>query len=455
MRKFVAILSCLLLLAGCKGKPKTVATEPAAHHHPEWAYNSVVYEVNVRQFSQEGTLAAVQKNLPRLKRLGVDVLWLMPIYPIGKEEHKGTLGSYYAISDYTKVNPEFGTMEDFENLVKAAHEQGFKLILDWVANHTSPDHVWMTGKPADFYERDSLGKAKFDYDWNDTRSLNYANREVWKAQDECMRFWMEKGIDGFRCDVAGEVPSEFWRGILPKMKKDYPEMYLLAEAEKADIADPDSTFDATYAWKLHHILNDVAQGKKKASAIKEYVASDAKEFLPTAFRLMFTSNHDENSWNGSEFERMGDAAPVMQVLCFTLPKGQPLVYTGQEVGLTRRLEFFEKDPVTDWTDNKHTEFFKKLIAFRHANPKALSAGEKGADIKYLSVGDNENILAFSREKEGNDVIVVANLSKEPASAKITLTGEYKDAFSEQSLTGEQEFKLGAWEYRLLSKKSIL
>ena len=206
----------LLLAAAAAALCAACAPKPAAVH-PEWTYDSVVYEVNVRQFSPEGTFKGVEAQLPRLKDLGVDVLWLMPMYEIGTEGRKGSLGSYYAISDYTKVNPEFGTMEDFEHLLAAAHEQGFKLILDWVANQTAPDHVWMTTKPADFYERDSLGNAIWEYDWTDTRSLNYENEAVWAAQDEAMRFWLEKGVDGFRCDAAGEVPAKFWEGILPKM----------------------------------------------------------------------------------------------------------------------------------------------------------------------------------------------------------------------------------------------
>lgn len=225
--KKILLFAALALAIACTGNKKVENKLP----HPEWTYNSVVYEVNIRQFSPEGTFKGVEAQLPRLKELGVDVLWLMPMYQIGTEERKGSLGSYYAISDYKKVNPEFGTMEDFQSLLDAAHAQGFKVILDWVANQTAPDHVWMTEKPADFYERDSLGNAIWEYDWTDTRSLNYENQEVWWAQDDAMRFWLQKGVDGFRCDAAGEVPADFWFGILPKMNADYPEIYLLAEAE--------------------------------------------------------------------------------------------------------------------------------------------------------------------------------------------------------------------------------
>ena len=330
------------------------------------------------------------------------------MYEIGTEGRKGTLGSYYAISDYCKVNPEFGTMADFDSLLTAAHREGFKVILDWVANQTAPDHIWMRERPADFYERDSLGNAIYEYDWTDTRSLNYENEAVWAAQDSCMRFWLDKGVDGFRCDAAGEMPAKFWKAVLPGLRRDYPDAYLLAEAEKPELGDPAEGFDATYAWELHHLMNSVAQGEKTVQDLKDYIARDAENYPHHQFRLMFTSNHDENSWNGTEFERLGDAVKVMAVLCFTLPEGQPLVYTGQEIGMDHRLAFFEKDPVPDWTANGFTAFYKDLIAMRHANA-ALSAGGKGGPLVYID-GMPEGVLAFSRAVEGNKVTVCANLT---------------------------------------------
>ena len=404
MKKLLILCVALLALAGCKKTPSV---------HPDWTYGSVMYEVNIRQFSPEGTFAGVEAQLPRLKDLGVDILWLMPMYEIGTEGRKGTLGSYYAISDYKKVNPEFGTMEDFEHLLAAAHKLGFKVILDWVANQTAPDNVWMTEKPADFYERDADGNAIWEYDWTDTRSLNYENEDVWWAQDDAMRFWLEKGVDGFRCDAAGEVPAEFWKGILPKMNKDYPNIYLLAEAERDNLADASETFDANYAWELHHLLNSLAQGRKTVADLKDYIARDAARFPKEAFRLTFTSNHDENSWSGTEFEREGAAANACAVLCFTLPGSQPLIYTGQEIGLSRRLEFFEKDPITDWSANEYTTFWKKLVDLKHNNP-ALAAGEKGGDIVWWEIPEGlDGIVAFHREVKGNKVIVLANFGVAP------------------------------------------
>ena len=419
MKKLLILCLAVLSLAACKKTPSA---------HPDWTYNSVMYEVNIRQFSPEGTFAGVEAQLPRLKELGVDILWLMPMYEIGTEGRKGTLGSYYAISDYKKVNPEFGTMEDFEHLVAAAHAQGFKVILDWVANQTAPDNVWMTEKPADFYERDSLGNAIYEYDWTDTRSLNYENEEVWWAQDDAMRFWLAKGVDGFRCDAAGEVPAEFWKGILPKMNKDYPDIYLLAEAERDNLADPAETFDANYAWELHHLLNSIAQGRKTVADLRDYVARDAARFPKEAFRLTFTSNHDENSWSGTEFEREGAAANACAVLCFTLPQSQPLIYTGQEIGLSRRLAFFEKDPITDWSANEYTAFWKKLVDLKHDNP-ALAAGEKGGKMVWWELPEGlDGIVAFHREVKKNKVIVLANFGVTPEEpAAVETEGEVEKA----------------------------
>ncbi len=429
MKKILVILAAaVLVLAACKSnkKSETPARESwsltevygdTVAFHPEWTYSSVIYEVNIRQFTPEGTFKAFEEHLPRLKDLGVDCIWLMPMYQIGVEGRKGTLGSYYAISDYKAVNPEFGTMEDFEHMLATAHDLGLKVILDWVANQTAPDHVWMTTQPEEFYERDENGNAIWEYDWTDTRSLNYDSKLVWAAMDDAMRFWLEKGVDGFRCDAAGEMPAEFWQAVMPKMNADYPDAYFLAEAERDNLADPVQTFDANYAWELHHLLNSLAQGTKTVQDLKDYVARDRARFPKEAFRLTFTSNHDENSWAGTEFEREGIFASACAVLCYTLPGSQPLIYTGQEIGLDRRLEFFEKDPITDWSANGRTAFYKRLNNLKHRNP-ALAAGEKGGELVWLE-NLPEGIVGFSREVPGNKVTVIANFgvpSQEPVEA---------------------------------------
>ncbi len=397
MKRIISGIAALMAAFSCA--PKQSA-------HPDWAYGAVIYEMNIRQYTPEGTFAAAQAELPRLKELGVDVLWLMPIYPIGVKERKGTLGSYYAISDYCAVNPEFGNMEDFGNFLKAAHKDGFKVILDWVANHTSPDAKWIDECPADWYERDSLGNTVVEYDWTDIAALNYDNKDVWKAQDKAMRFWLDKGVDGFRCDMACEVPVEFWRETIAGLRADYPGIYMLAEGEDPGLHE--DAFDASYAWVLHHLLNDIAQGKKGTEELAEYVAMDAEKNPSEAFRLMFTSNHDENSWAGTEFERMGNAAKAMAVLTFTLPNGQPLIYTGQEMGWNKRFEFFEKDPIPAWENNGYTDFYKWLVKLRHDNP-ALAAGEKGGKFEVIST--ENDMFVFSRTLPGNKVTVSVRLAE--------------------------------------------
>lgn len=391
MKKTFFAALALLLLISCSEKTP----------HAGWTYDTVVYEMNLRQYTPEGTFAAAKEQLPRLKELGVDVIWLMPIYPIGEKERKGTLGSYYAAKDYCAVNPEFGTMEDFEAFVAAAKAQGFRVILDWVANHTSPDAVWIDSKPADWYERDSLGNTIVEYDWTDIAALNYDNKDVWDAQENAMRFWMEKGIDGFRCDMACEVPFEFWTRTIASLREDWPGMYMLAEGE--DMQLHASGFDASYAWELHHLLNDIAQGRKNIPELLDYISRDSERFPQDAFRLMFTSNHDENSWAGTEFERMGDAAQLMAVLTFTLPSGQPLIYTGQEMGWNHRFLFFEKDPIPTWEENDFTKFYQSLIRFRHDHP-SLRPGEKGGRFEVVSTEDST--LVFRRVLP-NDVVTVS------------------------------------------------
>jgi glycosidase len=403
MKKIIIAICAALMALACTQAPKQQPLE-----------NSVVYEMNVRQYTPEGTFAAAQQELPRLKELGIDILWLMPIHPIGVKERKGTLGSYYAIADYKAINPEFGTMEDFENFLAEAHKLGFRVILDCVANHTSPDAKWINECPADWYMRDENGNTVVNYDWYDIAELNYDKREVWDAMADQMRFWMEKGVDGFRCDMACEIPLEFWQETISALRADYPGMYMLAEGEEPKLHSL-SGFNSSYAWELHHMLNAIARGEKNIPELLEYIQKDAERHPADAFRLMFTSNHDENSWAGTEFERMGDAAKLMAVLTFTLPNGQPLIYTGQEMGWNKRFEFFEKDPVPAWEKNEYFDFYKWLIDIRHSNP-ALAAGDKGGVFEVVSTDDST--LVFTRTLPGNKVTVKAEL-KAPWSYEIT------------------------------------
>ena len=370
----------------------------------DWA-NSVVYEMNVRQYTPEGTFAAAQRELPRLQELGVDIVWLMPIYPIGVEGRKGTLGSYYAIRDYCDINPEFGTLADFDNFLAEAHRLGLKVIIDWVANHTSPDARWVKESPASWYERDAQGNLTYTADWSDTANLNYEDSGMVKAMQEAMLFWLKRGVDGFRCDMACEVPLTFWEEAIKTYKTEYPDVFMLAEGEEP-LLQSQCGFHSSYSWELHHMMNAIAQGKQGINDLVSYIERDTERHPEGAYRLMFTSNHDENSWAGTEFERMGDAAKAMAVLTFTLPGGQPLIYTGQEMGWNHRFQFFEKDPIPAWEENGYTEFYRQLIDFKHRNP-ALNAGVGNSDFEILST--ENNTLVFTRSVPGNKVQVSVQL----------------------------------------------
>ena len=404
MKRILYFLILAALALGCAKKP--------AAPERNWVDTAVVYELNTRQFTPEGTFDAARQQLPRLKTLGVDIIWLMPIYPIGELERKGSLGSYYAIRDYCDVNPEFGTLKDFSVFLAEAHDLGFKVILDWVANHTSPDHPWVTEKPAEWYYRDSLGHTIVEYDWTDIAKLNYDTPEVGETMRDCMRFWVKRGVDGFRCDVAYQVPQAFWEATIPVLREEAgKEMYFLAEGEETWLHD--AGFDATYAWKLHHLLNDIAQGAADGDSLARYVAWNAETYPADAKRLSFTSNHDENSWSGTEFERMGDAWKAMTVLCWTLPESQPLIYTGQEIGWQKRFEFFEKDsvPTTAWKANEYTEFYEYLTALRHDHP----ALDPGSSCKLLKVSPTS--ISYVRQAGKDKVKVTVDLAA-PWSYKI-------------------------------------
>ncbi len=409
MKKITLIAMFAALLAGCGQAKRNDAAEVSQDK-----YNSVVYELNIRQATPEGTFAAAERYLPELKKMGVDIVWLMPIHPIGVDGRKGSLGSYYSISDYEAVNPEFGDIESFDRFVAAAHDLGLKVIIDWVANHTSRDAKWWKEGHEDWYVLDEeSGLPIVQYDWTDIAKLDYANAEMREAMTSAMLFWIGRGVDGFRCDVAYEVPIDFWQQAFARIKAVAPDVYLLAEGEKTFLHD--SAFDTTYGWDLHHLMNAIARGEKSAADLRAYVESDAAAYPAPAMRLMFTSNHDENSWSGSEFERMGDAAATFAALTFVLPQGQPLIYTGQEIGLDRRLEFFEKDTVDGLTDPQcgagWRELYTDLCRLRHTNA-ALAAGEDIAPMIYME-GAPEDVMAFTREKDGRAVFCLFNLSAEP------------------------------------------
>jgi glycosidase len=420
--------------------------------HPEWSYNQTIYEVNIRQFSEEGTFKAVESHLPRLKELGVGIIWLMPIHPIGELNRKGSLGSYYSVKDYFDTNPEFGTKDDFRDLVNAIHDHGMYVILDWVANHTAWDNPITASNP-EYFELDEDGNfvPPRGTDWSDVIQLDYENKEVWEYMSDALVYWVrEFNIDGYRCDVADMVPTEFWNMARTKLDAIKP-VFMLAEAETPE--HHIAAFDMSYSWRMHHLFNDIANGREPLSKIDEHLKDDRANYPYDSFRMQFTSNHDENSWNGTEFERMGDAALTFAVLSATID-GMPLIYNGQEMGLDRRLEFFEKDPII-WVRNEYFEFYSKLFNLRLTN-NALFNGSRGGEMIRLETDSNESIYAFTREKNGDKVLVILNLSDVSHEVSInadTLRGSYNELFSGSAInfTDKIDIKMDPWEYLLYVK----
>ena len=427
------------------------------NQHPEWSYGAVLYEMNVRQLTPEGTLRAAAARLEFLRDLGVDAVWLMPIYPIGEKNRKGTLGSYYSIRDYCAVNPELGTMDDFDDFVAEAHRLGMKVLMDWVANHTSRDARWIAGKPASWYERDASGEPAVPWDWTDTAKLDYANRDVWEAQTAAMEFWIARhAVDGFRCDMAMLVPIGFWQYAAARLRRVKPDLFLLAEAEQRNLFD-DGVFDACYGWEMHHLLNDVAQQRVRVTALRDWLRADRGRYPRSAMRLAFTSNHDENSWNGSEFARMGAARGIMAAFTFVVPGGLPLIYTGQEVGYDHSFAFFDRDPIPaeSYRANAYTEFYRRLTELRHANP-ALAAGGRGGDMVEISNNAEDCLMTFVREVPGNQVVAVMNLSPYAIETDYytgIYAGMYTDALTgcPSELRGHVVEPMGPWSYRILTR----
>ena len=451
MKKILFFLLVALVVASCV--PTQKAEVPTPVNPLEWSNDAVMYEVNVRQFTPEGTFNAFASHLPRLKELGVEILWLMPIHPIGEKNRKGSLGSYYSIRDYKAVNPEFGTIEDFKALVNKAHEMGFKVLIDCVANHSSWDNVWMENHK-DWYTQDSLGNIIPPVaDWSDVADLNYDNAEMRAAMLDAMKFWVkDANIDGYRCDYAGGVPTDFWETARVALDSIKP-VFMLAENEDAlDLLN--KAFDCNYGWTVHHLMNEIYKGEKGATDFRGFFAKTDSTYPAGKYILNFTSNHDENSWQGTEYERLGASAKTFAALSFTLP-GMPLIYTGQEAGLNKRLLFFEKDEI-DWkTDTTMTPFYAKLIDLKQENP-ALWNGAAGSKINFLPTSDVQKLLVFTREKENNTVLVVMNLSGAPLSGtyKTESTKTLKDWFSEENvkLAAENKTELQPWEYRIYTTK---
>ncbi|MEZ0484047.1 alpha-amylase family glycosyl hydrolase [Fibrella aquatica] len=468
----LAILLLLFTVGGCKTNSQqteaqtasltlntgtdTTAQTATPLSVPEWTKNATIYEVNVRQFSAKGDLLSVETQLPRLKELGVDVIWLMPIYPIGKEHRKGTLGSPYSVADYKSVNPDYGTFEDLKHLVQRAHDLGMRVILDYVPNHTAWDHMWVKQHP-DWYTMEK-GKMTSPVDengkptgWDDVVDLNYNNPDMRTAMIDAMSFWVrEADIDGYRMDVASLVPDNFWQEARLSLDKIKP-VFMLGEWE-GDPALFRSCFNMNYGWAMHTLLKNIAKGKAKATEIDSLLAKRKQEYPEWAYQMQFTQNHDENAWNGTLTESFGPGAKAFVALTSTIG-GMPLVYNGMESGLNRRLQFFEKDPI-DWGTYSETTFYKSLLTLKHRN-RALWNGNEGGELVKIPTGRDAQVYAFHRQRDNDQVIVIANLSNQLQTIRLTgegYAGLYTDVFEHKpvELKTGMTMTLKPWEYHVMT-----
>ena len=420
----------------------------------DWIQNTNVYEVNLRQYSQAGTIQAFQAELPRLKDMGVHTLWFMPITPIAQKNRKGTLGSYYACSDYMAVAEEFGTLEDFKRFVKKAHDMGFKVIIDWVANHTGWDHRWTTEHP-DFYKRDPhTGDFKIASGMDDIIELDFSNPALRAAMIEAMRFWITScDIDGFRCDLAFWVQLDFWleaRASLEKTKV----LFWLAESDPIENPTYFEAFDACYTWQWMRKMEDYYHRHPDMTGLIHLLRQYDQIGGPEAIRLWFTTNHDENSWNGTEYEKYGAAAKALAVFTCTW-NGMPLVYSGQELPNHKRLEFFEKD-VIGWHGRYELHGFYKALLELHFNHPALRTADNAVTTYLIETSHTAQVLAYMRRNVESEVLVLLNLSSESVECAIRderIGGEFVELFKEQTEDFDEPLvlELAPWDYRVYVK----
>lgn len=464
-RIFTGLLAVAMLLTGCGAAPEetqttTVEAESVAPRYPvEWAKDAVIYEVNVRQYTEEGTFTAFGEHLQTLKDMGINTLWFMPIHPISKTNRAGTLGSYYSITDYRAVNPEFGTAEDFKALVDQAHDMGFHVILDWVANHTGWDCPWIKDHP-DWYTRDENGKiiSPAGMGWADVADLNYDNMEIREEMIACMKYWVEEyHIDGFRCDYAYGVPQDFWEAARAELETIQPLLMLAEDDLNLDLLD--RAFDMNYNLDLYDTLVAVAHDSKSPQRIKSFLGDN---FPDGAYTMNFLDNHDKNSYERTILEGIGkDALPAMFSLIYTIP-GTPMIYTGNEIGLDHAIAFMEKDTI-DWnsSDVDYRPLLAELSRIRSENP-ALHSGNYGGRMEYLDL-NKQVVFAFRRQAEGNSILCLFNLTKRETAVDLTgifdgtetvlLHGQGANVLDMEDfpLTLSGEVTLQPWEFWIISK----
>jgi glycosidase len=402
-----ALLFTVLCPAATRAQQRDMSKESARAGTGAWVRGGVIYEIYPRNFSEQGNFEGVTAQLDRLKELGVNILWLMPIHPIGQEKKKGPVGSPYAVRDYYAINPDYGTAADLKRLVAEAHRRGMKVIIDIVANHTSWDSVMM--KTPEFYVRDSAGKITYPHDWSDVAKLNYDNPALRRYMIDMLKFWLKDfDLDGFRCDVAGEVPTDFWEQARAELDKVKPDIVMLAEADKPELLA--RAFDLDYSWPLHSTLTDVLQGRKEASALRAAWESDEAKYPRGALRMRFSDNHDERR----AIARFGEpAALAASALMLTLD-GVPMLYNGMEVGDTTESgdpALFYRLPVFWPIEKRRPEFprfYRQMIALRKSHA-ALTRGS----VEWLRNSDESRVGAYVRRDATEEIVVAINFSTQP------------------------------------------
>lgn len=442
----IAAIFMAVIFTGCDNadyqQNQTSNVEP-----PEWSYNANIYEVNIRQNTPEGTFNAFAEDIPRLQEMGVKILWLMPIHPIGEKNRKGTLGSYYSIVDYTDVNPEFGTKDDFRSLIQKAHDHDMKVLLDWVANHTAWDAVWTETNP-EFYETDEDGNFFPPVeDWEDVIQLDVENPEMQEQMIQAMEYWVrEYDVDGYRADVAYMVPTDFWINARERLDEIKP-VFMLAEAEEPELHE---AFDMSYAWDYAQTIRDIGAGEADLSDLDSALSRNFDRFSRSDFRMFFTTNHDENSWAGSDPDLYGDNFENFAVLSATV-WGMPLVYNGQESGLDKQLEFFEKDEI-EWGDYKYEDFYRTLLNLNTEN-RALWNGEKGGSYLKNTTDRDDVIFSYKRVADDDRVFVILNFSDENVDFSFDAgnQGTWRDVFTDEDVDIPAVYSLEAHSYKLLER----
>ena len=452
MRHAFALLAGVLAASPALAQPDYSPRDPVLVQNAEWTADAVLYQLNTRQFTSEGTFTAAQKQLPRLAAMGVDIIWLMPIHPIGEANRKGSLGSPYAVRDYRSVNPELGTEVEFRAFVDEAHRLGLKVILDWVANHSAYDNPLTLSHP-EWYTRTPEGAlmSPAGTDWSDVADFDYSQPALRQYMTESLVYWVrEFGVDGYRADVAGYVPTDFWETVRAELDKVKP-VFMLAEWEQRDLHA--HAFDATYGWGWKEAMQRLVKDGTGAGAMRGYYAGQSETWPHAAMRMVYTENHDQNSWDGVASEIYGPAYEAAMALSFTGP-GLPLIYNGQEADNDRMLKFFERDPIV-WREGKHAALIAKLIALKTDNP-ALHNGRFGAALVEVPTDQAADVFAFTRGTAGERVFVVFNLS--PRAQQVTFQhtrhhGRYSDALSGEAaaFAGDETLSLAPWGYRIFKE----